>query len=199
MSSERPLVILDLDNTCISAIEHQHIHHVPYHDAFRHIDLENIYRIYERPGLQEWLDYLFSIYKVGIWTAAGLHYALFVVSHFITVNHPHREIEFIMWDKHCNYSARRTKGQIKQITLLEPLYDIKTTVLLDDNESVLRQSMNTIDSNYFDVLHPDAHMDSFCITSPQVVKDYFENKSKATAKYILKEQLKKLLEKDKEK
>ena len=196
MSSGRPkLVILDLDNTCISAVKYQHIHNVPYHDAFRHIDLENIYRIFQRPGLQEWLDHLFSMYKVGVWTAAGLHYALFVVSHFITKDHPHREIEFIMWDQHCNYSARRTKGQTKQITLLEPLYDIKSTVLLDDNTSVLRQTSDTIDSIYFDVLHPDAHMDTFCITSPQIIQDYFENKSKA--KYILKEQLKKLLEKDK--
>ena len=66
----RDLVILDLDNTCICAVELKDVKHVKFESAFRSVKLENLYRIYERPGLQPFLDILFRDYDVAIWTAA---------------------------------------------------------------------------------------------------------------------------------
>jgi hypothetical protein len=191
MSSGRPLAILDLDNTCICAMEMGELHEVTKPEKFRHVDLEDIYRIYERPGLQEWLTELFRYFRVGIWTAAGLTYALFVIKKFIVHNDPARVIEFVMWDDHCDYSYKRTKDQYKHVKLLEPLYNSNFTVLIDDNKEVLRQQEDTIDSNYFDVTDHGAHNDTFLKNSIQSIKDYFEHKRN---KIVLRNQVKKLLQ-----
>ena len=44
-------------------------------DKYTYHDLETIFRIYERPGLQTFLDILFNNYKVGIFTAGSAAYA----------------------------------------------------------------------------------------------------------------------------
>lgn len=190
-SQLRPLVILDLDNTCICAMEMKELHEVVKPKEFRHVDLEDIYRIYERPGLQKWLTELFDKYRVGIWTAAGLTYALFVAKEFIVRNDPQRTIEFIMWDDHCDYSYRRTKTQYKQVSLLEPLFNLDVTVLIDDNKDVLRQKKDTIDAEYFDVTQPDAHHDTFCKHAMTKIKDYFRDKRQS--KILLYDKVKQLL------
>jgi hypothetical protein len=200
MSSGLPLVILDLDNTCISATEMHELHEVTKPEDFHHIDLEDIYRIYERPGLQEWLTELFRHFKVGIWTAAGLTYALFVIKQFIVKDDPTRHIEFIMWDDHCDYSYRRTKDQYKHVELLEPLYNSNFTVLIDDNEEVLKQQTHTIDSHYFDVTDKDAHKDTFLQKGIDFIKHYFDKKrtetetETKTKKDRLRDQVKTLLQ-----
>lgn len=191
---ERPLVILDLDNTCISAVEYNTISIVPHPETYIYHDLENIYRIYERPGLQEFLEKLFKTYKVAIWTAAGVTYALFVIRMCIIQNHPERSIEFIMWDNHCRYSSRRSKGQFKNIMLLESLYHVTKMVLLDDNTDVLRQRKDTIDSRYFDVMMENAHHDTFLYHLYDIIELYFMRKK--SRKYIKKEELQKLLRED---
>ena len=193
MASDRPLslVILDLDNTCICAMEMDELHEVTHPEKFRHVDLEDIYRIYERPGLQHWLDELFKHYRVAVWTAAGLTYALFVIKNFIVNNDSSRTIEFVKWDDHCDPTYRRSKGQTKKVTLLEPLYDHKFTVLIDDNKDVLRQTLDTINSDYFDVTDPLAHKDQFCKMGIQPIMSYFDAKHKTKTR--LRDQVKMLL------
>jgi len=190
---ERPLVILDLDNTCISAVEMDELHQVPKPDQFRSEDLEDVYRIYQRPGLQEWLTELFQHYKVAVWTAAGLSYGLFVIKKFIIDNKPERQLEFFMWDDHCDYSSRRSKGQAKKLSLLEPLFSLKTMVLVDDNKDVLKQR-DTVNSRYFEVTHKDAHKDNFLTngTASQEIKDHFDTKSQT--KILLRDEIRRRLE-----
>ena len=192
-TDDRPLVILDLDNTCICAVEKEELDMVPRPDQFEFQDLEDIYRIYQRPLLQPWLDDLFKKYKVGVWTAAGLSYGLFVIKQFILRN-PNRELEFFMWDDHCSYSSRRSRGQAKHIALLEPLYSLNQTVILDDNKDVLKQKQDSIDSHYFDVKHPKAHEDIFLkeMCSNQI-RDHFDNKL-PHSKMILRDEINKLLQ-----
>lgn len=192
-TDDRSLVILDLDNTCICAVEMDKLHEIPHPNDFRNVDLEDIYRIYERPGLQEWLTSLFKTYKVGVWTAAGQSYGLFVINHFIINGHKERELEFFMWDDHCDYSHRRTKGQAKQVSLLEPLFSTKKMVLLDDNEDVLRQKTDTIDSKFFNVVHPKAKHDSFLKDMvDEEIKTHFDKKSEH--KMMLRDEIKRKLE-----
>lgn len=191
MSHDRPLVILDLDNTCICAVEMDELDSVANPDVFPHVDLDDIYRIYERPGLQEWLDQLFKDFQVAVWTAAGLTYGLFVIRNFILVK-PEREIEFYMWDDHCSYSYRRTRGQAKHVKLLQPLYDISKAVLIDDNKDVLKQTDDTIDSKYFDVTCPNAQNDYFLTYALDEINRHMRNK--AEKKVMLKDEIQRRLE-----
>jgi TFIIF-interacting CTD phosphatase-like protein len=164
-----PLVILDLDNTCICSVEMRHLDKVKHPETFQYIDLETYYRIYERPGLQPFLDELFLKYKVGVWTAAGFDYAKFIIDHFIISGSKNRNLEFFMWDKHCTYSETHST-QIKDVTLLQGLYP--KLVLLDDNADVLRQN-NVINSRNFNVLLKRAQHDDFFKHAPSLISDFF--------------------------
>ncbi len=170
----RNLVILDLDNTCICAVELKEVKHVPFGSSFRSVKLENLYRIYERPGLQPFLDILFRDYDVAIWTAAGFEYAMFILRHFIQLKHTNRPIQFVLWDSHCEYSSSNSKGkeQAKDLSLLPPMY--KKYVLIDDNKDVLNQD-HVLDSEDFDVMNPDAKDDTFFQKAPNLLKSYFES------------------------
>ncbi len=169
----KKLVVLDLDNTCICAIEHENekddtplTHPSSVHPEWHkgeYVDLDRLYRIYSRPNLQEFLDILFRDYDVAVWTAADLDYALFVIEHFITPKHKSgRTLQFIMWAEHCEHSENHTEDeQSKQLDLLSSLYDVDDMVLIDDNKDVLRQIKHTINSNYFDVTKSESVCDSF--------------------------------------
>ena len=80
-----PNVILDLDETIIHAIRHEPINPKLINSFKQHIitignagNAVNI-QIVERPFLQEFLDFLFENFNVGVWTAAKNDYALEVV------------------------------------------------------------------------------------------------------------------------
>jgi hypothetical protein len=205
----KKLVILDLDNTCICAKEKDEIEDVAYPEFYsgenQYVDLfedENdpksniLYRIYPRPGLQAFLDQLFNQYQVAVWTAADIDYALFVIKHFITCGKPERQLKFIMWHDHCEFSSNHTEDeQAKQLTLLslpldKPLYDIDDMVIIDDNELVLRQIYDSIDSQYFDVGKKYATRDTFLPhTCLDKIKSHFNNKKRLEQKRILLERI----------
>ena len=170
----RNLVILDLDNTCICAVELPDVKHVPHAYAFRSIKLENLYRIYERPGLQPFLDILFRDYDVAIWTAAGFEYAMFIIRHFIQLKHTNRPLQFVLWDTHCDYSTNYTKNneQAKDLSLLPFVYT--RFILIDDNKDVLNQD-HVLDSENFDVMNLDSKDDVFLKKAPGLLKQYFDS------------------------
>ena len=131
---KRNNVILDLDNTIICA---QNLPGKPYN--FNYAEMNNIFRIYERPYLQQFLDFLFKNYNVAVWTAAGKDYAAFIVENFIVIK-PERKIDFVMFNNHCHISRQKT-GNLKDLTLLWDLYKIPNynkhnTIILDDNNLV---------------------------------------------------------------
>lgn len=169
------LVILDLDNTCVCAVEFDDLDMVKDPDAFHYVDLENIYRIYERPGLQPFLDKLFATYDVAVWTAAGFDYAKFVIEQFILTK-PERHLKFFMWDDHCTFSCDSTDTkQAKDLSLLFPLYDPNRLVLLDDNRSVLKQD-HVINSLNFNVFFKKAKTDTFLFKAHELIRAYFETR-----------------------
>ena len=171
-SLTRPLVILDLDNTLICAVEWENIKDVPHPDSFQTKDLEEIYRVYQRPGLELFLDELFSMYDVSEWPAAGLTYALFIIDNFILTKKG-RKLQFILWDEHCQYSHKATKKQqSKDLTLLSSFYPKEKFVLVDDNSIVLNQT-GVINSLLFDVMSPDAKDDLFLEQIIQQIHGYF--------------------------
>ena len=171
-SLNRKLVILDLDNTCICAIETENIKDVVYPDSFKSKDLEDIYRIYERPGLQSFLDDLFKYYDVAVWTAAGLTYALFVIDNFI-LSKKGRNLKFILWDEHCVYSSKRHPNKLtKDLSLLYPFYNKENMVLIDDNDNVVQQE-GVIHSDYFDITNKKSKHDKFLYKTMNLIHEYF--------------------------
>ena len=93
-------IVLDLDQTLISSEDLKDF--VPDQKKmshFKHAKMDNSYITFERPHLQEFLDFLFKNYNVSIWTAATKNYALFIINKFIRKRG--RNIDFIFFSYHC--------------------------------------------------------------------------------------------------
>lgn len=147
--TKKKLVLLDLDNTIIcsedlsiddaaarTAMEHAR-------KKFRTVRMEDYYDVFERPHLQEFLDYLFSNFKVGVWTASSKDYATFIIKNFIIRPEgklmDQRKLHLFLCSHHCNVSKKHYKGVQKDLKLVsdkwgfERLNDI---ILIDDLEKL---------------------------------------------------------------
>ena len=144
-------VVLDLDQTLICAEELKTFDmkkHRQKMKNYRYEIFENHYIIFERPGLQKFLDYLFKNYNVAVWTAASKDYALFVIDKFV-LNKPERKLDFIFYSYHCELS-NKIKNGLKSLCMLWDVFKLKrykhsNTVIVDDNPDVRkRQESNVI-------------------------------------------------------
>jgi hypothetical protein len=82
-------VVLDLDNTLISAVTREEFAKM---DATRSAELtrelawcemDDDFVVFERPGVQPFLDYVFDNFNVAVWTAASKSYALYVIDNVV--------------------------------------------------------------------------------------------------------------------
>ena len=143
-------VLLDLDETLISATHsdifdtyiYKLIKHLPHHT-------NDPFVIFERPFLQDFLDYVFTNYKVSVFTASSKDYCLFIIDKFLLTK-PDRNIEFVFFSYHCEISEKRYAGNNKRIKLLtldfdlEDVFDISSTVLIDDREHWARDQQDLV-------------------------------------------------------
>lgn len=137
-----PNVILDLDQTLISAEEVKKFNAEKYKEKMQttqHYMMDKQYIIFARPHLQEFLDYLFENFNVSVWTAATKSYALFIIEKFINIK-PNRKLDFIFFSYHCDYSQKCNKG-LKGLSLLWENFNLYhynpfNTVIIDDNPDV---------------------------------------------------------------
>lgn len=140
-------IILDLDQTLISAIEPEKVIYLP--KKSHRLDssiMDKDYVVYHRPHLQELLDFLFENFNVGIWTAATQDYALFIVKEIILKDHPERILDFVLSDSQCELSDDMY-GCIKDLRLIWDYlqikgYDKDNTFILDDNGDVFLSQLN---------------------------------------------------------
>ena len=141
----KKLVLLDLDNTLICAEDLDDVRDeskmVKARKKFRTVRMEDYYDIFERPHLQDFLDFLFKNFHVGVWTASSKEYAIFVVKNFITQPknkvRPDRKLELFLCSHHCNVSKKHFKGVTKNLKLVSDkwnLKDLKDILLVDDLE-----------------------------------------------------------------
>lgn len=137
-------VILDLDQTLISAEELSTFDPKRYKkklDSLAHKRMEDLFIVFARPGLQEFLDYLFENFNVSVWTAATKNYALFIIDHFITPkSKPNRKLDFIFYSYHSEYSEKEGSG-LKDISILWKKFGLTkynrlNTIIIDDNPYV---------------------------------------------------------------
>ena len=167
---QKGLVLLDLDNTCICAINKND--KIPHPEHFRDGKIFSDYIIYERPYLQPFLKKLFKKYRVAVWTAAGISYANFIIDNFI-LTEPDRHLEFTMWNEHCEYSEDEYGHQKKLKILMESIGERIPMVILDDNMGVLKtQSKNSVNSRKFDVMSKKAKNDLFLLENAMDEIDY---------------------------
>jgi len=155
-------VLLDLDNTIICAVEKE------YYDQekFKTLD-ENLYykdfgkyfRIYERPGLQPFLDFLFDNFNVNVFTAASKDYALFIVNNFILRNKPNRKINWMFHSYHTTISEAKYNSYKDLRLLWTTIPDTFTpdnTVIIDDLRQVKKANkQNCINVKAFEVYNED--------------------------------------------
>ena len=64
-------LILDLDETLIHATEQPLIHQADFETE--------LYYVYKRPYVEEFLEFCFANFRVGVWTTAGEEFARDVV------------------------------------------------------------------------------------------------------------------------
>jgi len=134
-------VVLDLDQTLISS-EDTNDYDKEKTKKFKSHDMDGTYMVFERPHLQEFLDYLFSNFKVSVWTAASKDYAMFIIKEVIQNGRKDRELEWVFFSYHCDISKKLT-GKTKNLKILEtefklPNYSFEKTLILDDYDEVYK-------------------------------------------------------------
>ena len=137
-------IILDLDQTLISGEctdDYDISEYKKKMKKFEYGDMEGFYIIFERPGLQEFLDFLFENFNVSVWTAASKDYALFIIDNMLLKNKPERKLDYIFFSYHCDISEE-LKGGSKNLEMLSDVYNLPgytkdNTVIIDDNSEVI--------------------------------------------------------------
>jgi len=160
-------IFLDLDNTIISSLSKEEERAImrPRMKKFHWENMEGIYKVFARPGLQEFLDYLFVNFNVSVWTAASKSYALFIIDKFILEKHPERTIDYILFSHHCKHSKRQSNAQ-KSLDILKTYYnlfdfDLKSTYIIDDHPEVYNtQPRNCIQIKPFEFTDRRSYKDN---------------------------------------
>ena len=185
-SKTKPNVILDLDNTLISA---EALTDFPFSEhgirekalKFPIHDMDGYYIIFERPYLQSFLDHLFTNYNVSIWTAATKDYALFIIKHII-LKKPNRSLQFIMFSYHCDISKKLFKNS-KDLRLIWNIFKLpgftsENSLIIDDLQEVYdTQPQNAIHIKAFEILEQNSEADDELQQNvPSYIKKIFQKK-----------------------
>jgi hypothetical protein len=134
-------IILDLDNTIINALDDSDRKKLSadFSSKFSYKDMIPFFRVYARPHLDKFLDYLFANYNVAVMTAAEKDYALFIIENFILTK-PERKLEFIFFRYQVELS-REIYGGVKDLRVIWDLFQVngftkQNTVIIDDLDMV---------------------------------------------------------------
>jgi TFIIF-interacting CTD phosphatase-like protein len=151
-------VILDLDSTIISSLTPD----VKQPQGLKGYKMENSFIVYERPGLQKFLDQLFSNFKVAVWTAASLPYAVFIIEKIILQKKPGRKLEFFLFDYHGDLSSEVSMcpKDLRLVWKAFPRFTPENTIIIDDFEDVFgAQIFNSYPIPPFEADSPKATKD----------------------------------------
>jgi TFIIF-interacting CTD phosphatase-like protein len=140
---KRPIVILDLDETLINSEDVKKFNRTKYEDKmelFKWHKMGEEFYVFERPGLQKFLNFLFENFEVSVWTAASKGYALWILENILKIGIKNRQVKHILFDYHCKASENIGNGKkdlrilSEQFNLTE--YNIKNIIIIDDNQEV---------------------------------------------------------------
>ena len=169
MNSEKLNIILDLDNTILSAIP---LEEFPWSEDnkekstnFTIHNMEDYYIVFERPYLQEFLDYIFEHFNVSIWSAASKNYVLFIIDKIIIGNKKNRKLNYIFFSYHCSLSKKLCNGGLKQLNMIWDIFRLdgfnkSNTFIVDDLEKVKKiQPCNCYNIKPFEFLDSGSEND----------------------------------------
>lgn len=192
MSKKFANILLDLDQTLISAepceeFKFNNKENKEKSKKFNFYNMDSYYIIFERPGLQEFLDFLFENFNVSIWTAASKDYALFIIDKIILNPEPDkykvkskRKLDYIFFSYHCNVS-KRIYNNTKDLNMLWNIYKLTdykpyNTIILDDYDEVYKcQPDNCIRAIPFEYTQKDSENDNFLMKIIPKLKDMLKN------------------------
>jgi len=168
-------VVLDLDETLLHAVPTKELHEkfstrgeksvlAEYVKSLNVHDMKDtdetgktnsFYIVFERPGLQEFLDYLFEKFNVLVWTAATKDYAAFIVDKILIQSKP-RKLHYLFVNHHGKKSAKKYgKKHRKRLEMLVDFYKIPglakngnagkdvVPVIVDDHDDVYSSQPGT--------------------------------------------------------
>lgn len=159
--NKRVQLLLDLDSTVINSLTlDSELQYLPkdFQEHFTYVDMPKYYRIFERPYLQEFLDYAFREFDVSIMTAADKDYAAFIVEKLIACK-PERKINFLFYGYHSLLSENYFDSP-KDLRILWQVFKINNfnscnTIIIDDLPAVYKNNpYNSIPAIKFDLLTP---------------------------------------------
>lgn len=137
-------IILDLDQTIISAETPKEIDLTGQDKIkakkFTFHDMDNYYIVFERPGLQKFLDFLFANFSVSVWTAASKDYAAFIIKNIILADKSNRKLNWVFFCYHTDIAGDKLGGY-KNLKMLWDEFKLpgmtnENTIIIDDNEDV---------------------------------------------------------------
>lgn len=204
------IVVLDLDQTVISseilkksyAEEGDKVYDIESNREkskhFEYQNMEGMYVIFERPHLQEFMDFLFANFRVGVWTAASQDYANFIVKNILIKNKKERKLDFFMCSYHGEKSSAMYKGP-KDLDMIVELYQNncskRNILIVDDYIEVYKvQPRNCIIAKEFYYFNEDSENDDFLLNVMDKLKEYLKKKSEdgGRSQYLLNETIEKI-------
>ena len=166
----KKIIFLDLDQTLISAEICKTFSFDKDKDKavrYKMHNMDNYYLIFERPNLQDFLDYIFKHFYVCVWTAASKDYAFYIIKNVILANKKERKLNYVFFEEHCDISEKLT-NKTKNLEILYNNFNIKKfknmkdIFILDDNDEVYEsQPKNCIKAKPFEYKDHDSHTDCF--------------------------------------
>src|SRR5690606_6470295 len=154
LNGQKCNVILDLDNTLVSAIEYQKLNNIYRNTNLKYHILDKSFIIFERPYVQRFLDFLFKNFNVSIWSAGTKDYVLFIIKNVIQTS-PSRKIHTILHYDHCVMSSKFYPDTPKDLRFLYNIikgYKSSNTFIIDDLDEVyISQPSNCIQVPRFDL------------------------------------------------
>lgn len=128
------LLVLDLDETLIhtESVPDEWAIHLDFDFKFKGVG-KSLFYTKKRPFLEDFLNYAFKNFHIGIWTAAGKDYAKNIIKG-IGINE--KDLVFLYTQENCtikmnldysNYYGVKDLKKIKKYG-----YDLKRTLIVDD-------------------------------------------------------------------
>lgn len=159
-------LFLDLDETIISSVEHsqyskesvkalekQFMSSPMFKRSERH-DMENLFHVWGRPGLQSFLDFAFEHFRVVVWTYGSCDYGWFIISKFILGKKAakrRKNLVAFLCDVQCEKSQAFTRdtSSPKHLSWLvrhhpDLKVDLNRTIFIDDHPGVLEANRRQV-------------------------------------------------------
>jgi TFIIF-interacting CTD phosphatase-like protein len=153
-------IILDLDNTLICAVEHEEYKRLSLPvSEYTTFDIDNVYKVFERPHLDDFLTFLFEHFNVYVWSAGTKNYVMSVVQNVFEKRKLIPKLVFFLY--HCQLSEKHYSG-LKDLDLFLKCTHLKKedTYIVDDLSDVIHiNPKNSFHIKEFDCLQEDAFSD----------------------------------------